>query len=90
MTAVRWLKILGYLFQQHHQGIYYNGHERSDILQYRKEFLEKMFRHKKYISKYDGKFINWICSNLSEGEKERILVVHDESIFYSNDDKREV
>ncbi len=49
-----------------------------------------MFGHEKYMSKYDGEFMNWICPNLPEGEKERILIVHDESIFYSNDDKREV
>ena len=58
MTAVRWLKILGYSFQQHHQGIYHDGYERPVVLQYRKEFLEKMFGHKKYISKYDGEFMN--------------------------------
>ena len=69
--------------------IYYDGHERPDVLQYRKEFLEKIFGHEKYMSKYDGEFMNWICPNLPEGEKERILIVHDESIFYSNDGKRE-
>src|SRR6185369_10110517 len=42
-TATRWLSILGYTFTQHHQGTYYDGHGRDDVLQYRKEFLEKMF-----------------------------------------------
>jgi len=46
MTAVRWLKILRYSFQQHYQGIYHDRHERLNILQYKKEFLEKMFGHK--------------------------------------------
>ena len=49
-----------------------------------------MFGHEKYMSKYDGEFMDRICLNLPEGEKERILVVHDESIFYSNDGKRGV
>ncbi len=49
-----------------------------------------MFRYEKYILKYDSEFMNRICPNLPEGEKERILVVHDESIFYSNNDKCEV
>ena len=39
-----------------------------------------MFGHEKYMSKYDGEFMDRICSNLPEGEKERILVVYDESI----------
>ncbi|CAG8781653.1 900_t:CDS:2, partial [Rhizophagus irregularis] len=75
MTTTRWLKVLGYSFQQYRRGIYYDGHEREDILQYRKKFLENIFNHEKYMSKY-------------EGEKERVLVVHDECIFYSNDGKR--
>ena len=41
MTATRWLNVLGYSFQQHHKGIYYDGHEREDVVQYWKEFLEK-------------------------------------------------
>ena len=55
-----------------------------------KNFLEKMFGHEKYMSKYNSKFMDRIRPNLPEGEKERILVVYDESIFYSNDGKREV
>ena len=70
MTATRWLNILGYSFQQYHQGIYYDGHERDDILQYRKVFLEKMFEHEKYMSKYEGETMKRIYPNLPEGEKE--------------------
>ena len=40
------------------------------------------------MSKYEGEFMDRICPDLSEGEKERVLVVHDECIFYSNDGKR--
>ncbi|GET59556.1 uncharacterized protein OCT59_009507 [Rhizophagus irregularis] len=32
-------------------------------------------------------FMDQIYLNLPEGEKERVLVVHDECIFYSNDGK---
>jgi hypothetical protein len=90
MTATRWLNILGYSFQQHRQGIYYDGHERDDVIQYRKKFLEEMFEHEKYMSKYEGEAMNRIYPNLPEGKKERILVTHDECIFYSNDGKRGV
>jgi hypothetical protein len=82
------LKVLGYLFQQYRRGIYYDEHERDDVLQYQKEFLEKIFEHEKYMSKYEGENMEYIYPNLPEGEKERILVVHDECIFYSNDGKR--
>ncbi len=90
MTAMRWLNILGYSFQKHHQGIYYDGHERDDVLQYREVFLEKIFEHEKYMSKYEGETMKRIYPNLPEGEKERILVTHDECIFYFNDGKRGV
>ncbi|POG61994.1 hypothetical protein GLOIN_2v1785920 [Rhizophagus irregularis DAOM 181602=DAOM 197198] len=73
MTAARWLNVLDYSFQQYRRGIYYDRHERDDVVQYRKEFLEKMFEHEKYMSKYEGESIDQIHPNLPEGEKERIL-----------------
>ncbi|PKK65430.1 hypothetical protein RhiirC2_786171 [Rhizophagus irregularis] len=87
MTTTR-LKVLGYSFQQYRHGIYYDEHEKKDVLQYRKEFLENIFNHEKYMSKYEDEFMDRIYPNLLEGEKERVLVVHDECIFYSNDGKR--
>jgi len=79
------------LFQQYHREVYYDGHEREDVLQYRKEFLEKIFeyeKHEKYMSKYESESMDRIRLDLPEGEKERVLVVHDKYIFYSNDGKR--
>ena len=49
-----------------------------------------MFEHEKYMSKYEGEMMDRIYPNLPEEEKERILVTHDECIFYSNDGKRGV
>jgi len=49
-----------------------------------------MFEHEKYMSKYEGEMMDRIYPNLPEEEKERILVTHDECIFYSNDGKREI
>src|SRR5205823_1300010 len=33
-TATRWLNILGFFYQQHRQGLYYDGHEREDVIAY--------------------------------------------------------
>jgi len=87
-TARRWLNILGYSYQRYHLGIYYDGHERDDVIQYCKKFLEEIFEHEKFMSKYEGENMDRVQPNLTEGEKERILVTHDECIFYSNDGKR--
>jgi len=31
-----------WLYKQHKQGIYVDGHERNDVVEYRKEFLAEM------------------------------------------------
>jgi len=40
------------------------------------------------MSHYEGENMNRILPNLAKGEKEHILVTHDECIFYSNDGQR--
>jgi hypothetical protein len=87
-TATRWLHILGYTKQKQKQGLYFDGHERIDVTQYRTEFLNKMFEYEKFMSYYEGENMDRILPNLVEGEKEHILVTHDECVFYSNDGQR--
>ena len=41
-TAHRWLKRMGFTYKQYQQGICVDGHERDDVVEYRKEFLAKM------------------------------------------------
>ncbi len=43
-TAIRWLKKMGFVFSQYTKGMYIDGHERDDVIAYRKEFLEIMSR----------------------------------------------
>ena len=68
-----------YYYQQQKQGIYYDGHEREDVVEYRRIFLSEIAKFEKYMKR--------IAPILNLGEKEHILVVHDECIFYSNDGK---
>ena len=89
-TAVRWLHILGYTKQRQKQGIYYDEHERADVIQYRNTFLKQILDYEKLMSHYEGENMNRILPDLAEGEKEHILVTHDECIFYSNDGQRGV
>ncbi|PKY44370.1 hypothetical protein RhiirA4_458653 [Rhizophagus irregularis] len=49
-----------------------------------------MFEYEKYMSKYESESMDRIHPNLPEEERKRILVVHDECIFYSNDGKCEL
>ncbi|GBC21156.2 hypothetical protein RIR_jg24235.t1 [Rhizophagus irregularis DAOM 181602=DAOM 197198] len=89
-TAVRWLHILGYTKQRQKQGIFYDGHERADVVQYRNDFLKQIFEYERLMSRYEGENMDRILPDLAEGEKEHILVTHDECIFYSNDGLRGV
>src|SRR5438128_4161038 len=41
-TAKRWLKKLGFVFSRFTKGIYFDGHERSDVVEFCKKFLEDM------------------------------------------------
>jgi hypothetical protein len=33
---------MGFRYKQYHKGIYVDGHERDDVVAYRKEFLAQM------------------------------------------------
>ena len=82
--------MLGFFNQQQKQGVYFDGHERDDVVEYRKKFLEEVAKYEPYIANYEGETMDKILPNLQNGEKEHILVTHDECIFYSNDGKRGV
>ena len=84
-TVRRWLNIIGYHYQQQKQGIYYDGHEREDVVEYRHIFLSEIAKFEKYMATYEGEDMKRIAPILNLGEKEHTLVVHDECIFYSND-----
>ena len=49
-TAINWLRKLGYSCQCSKKGLYYDGHERPDVVKYRKEFLEKMAKFEQYVT----------------------------------------
>ncbi|PKY61465.1 hypothetical protein RhiirA4_431830 [Rhizophagus irregularis] len=53
-TTRRWLNVLGFFHQQQRQGVYYDGHEREDVVKYRKIFLEEMDKYEPYMASYEG------------------------------------
>ena len=78
-TARLWLHNLGFSQQHHHKGVYFDGHEREDVVAYRKQFLDKLAELDRRTITSDG-----IRPELEDGEKPLIRVVHDESTFYAN------
>jgi hypothetical protein len=86
-TSRIWLRKLGLVPQSRKKGIYFDGHEREDVIEYRKCFLDKMFEYEKLMPKFEGENMEQHNPEISSNEKLHILVTHDECVFYSNDDR---
>lgn len=86
-TATRWLHILDYqVGDSTKKGMYLDGHERADVVEYRKKFLNEMEDHLKRMPVYVGDEMETrIMPELTDSIKPLIIVVHDESCFQSND-----
>ncbi|KIJ36225.1 hypothetical protein M422DRAFT_96515, partial [Sphaerobolus stellatus SS14] len=91
-TARRWLKRLDWRYGKTKNGMYIDGHEREDVVEYRKGFLERWKEYEKRMIIYDnhGNIIstpNGPAIPLQVRFK-LILVTHDESTFYANDRRK--
>ena len=90
-TIYRWLHLLGYKHRKVTKGIFIDGHERADVVQYRDGYLQRMdqrLRRKiQYANDADGHLVA-IAPDLNPGEVETVLVFHDETCYAANDGKR--
>jgi hypothetical protein len=88
-TARAWLKHFGWEFRVGRKDVYYDGHERPDVIEYRKLFLNEIFELEKWMLKpLDDNIMVLEEPILNENEKCHILITHDESTFYANDGKK--
>lgn len=87
-TARRWLVKLGWTRTVLRKGVYMDGHERADVVEYReKVFLPKMKEFERRMAKYEGPELKRIEPNLLPGELELIAEFQDESCCQGNDHK---
>ena len=78
-TSSLYLKRLGFNQVDHQKGVFFDGHERDDVILYQCELMDKLEElDKKTISPHLPRPV------LAENEKAMIRVVHNESTFYSN------
>ncbi|GES84847.1 hypothetical protein GLOIN_2v1785920 [Rhizophagus clarus] len=84
-----WLNVLGFFYQQQKQGVNFDKHERDNVVKYRKMFLNEMAKYEPYMSSYERETMDQVLLNLQSSKKEHILIIYDECIFYSNDNKCE-
>ena len=87
--AQRWLKRMDWRYGKAPNGMYINGHERDDVVEYRKWFLAKYCRLERQMRRYDSDRVLEKEAELREGERVICEVTHDESTFYTNDRRRQ-
>ena len=91
-TARRWLHKLSWRYQQKKKGMFIDGHERGDVVEYRKGFVERWKEYEKRFIIYDndGNILSTPTGfPVAQGVRFRlILVTHDESTFYENDRRK--
>jgi hypothetical protein len=52
-TAKRWLHREGFRYTEHKKSLYYDGHDRPDVLEYRQnQFLPQMAEHRRRLVEY--------------------------------------
>ncbi|KZT17922.1 hypothetical protein NEOLEDRAFT_1184810 [Neolentinus lepideus HHB14362 ss-1] len=81
-TAINWLHKLGYACRLAKKGLYHDGHERPDMVEAHKKFLEEMVHYEKFMATYDDKTLERIPPALGPGQKEHVAIDQDESIFH--------
>ena len=92
-TAQKWMHELGFEIVAKKKGTFVDGHERSDVVEYRQKFLRKMvglgFLNVNNAPTEEAK--NALPSDLESPPPEvidkTVVIFHDESTFQANDDQ---
>jgi hypothetical protein len=90
-TVRQWLLLLGWRRTRVKKGVYMDGHERPDIVEYRNNvFLPLMALYKTRMVQWKAKGVGLMCiePDLRPEEKRVIAVFQDESSFHVNDNKQ--
>lgn len=91
-TALRWLEKMGWSYGKLKHGMYLDGHERSDVVEYRQAFVERWMGYERRFHRWDHdgtelpRPIGFPVAG-AIGRFRLILVTHDESTFFQNDER---
>ncbi|KAI0280561.1 hypothetical protein BC826DRAFT_924333 [Russula brevipes] len=91
-TAHRWLEKMGWTYGKLKHGLYLDGHERPDVVEYRQQFVERWMGHERRFHRWDHNGTELPRPNGfpvpgAIGRFRLILVTHDESTFFQNDER---
>jgi len=87
-TARCWLHREGFKFTEHKKALYFDGHERLDVMDYRQKVcLPAMAKHRRRLVEYSPENVEKLGDKVVNNYVERILVLmaHDESTTQAND-----
>ena len=86
-TACRWLQLEGFKYTLHKKAIYYDGHDRADVVKDRQErFLPTMKEHRQRLVEYSMEDpTKEILKPLPPDVRKLVLLAHDESTCTAND-----
>jgi hypothetical protein len=63
-------------YHEHRQGVYFDGHERPDVVEYRGKFLEQMFAYQRRMATFEGDDLSTVVPpELAPGEKQLTQVL---------------
>jgi hypothetical protein len=90
-TARRWLRQEGFRFLEHKKALYYDGHERPDVVHYRQNiFLPQMEKYRPRLVEYQtGDMNKRVEKNRPDNSQPwLVLLAQDESTAQQNDGKK--
>lgn len=87
-TIANYMVEWGYSYRKNKKTVYFDGHEREDVVAYRNEWSKRMINYMRRSDFYSGEKQEAILEpKLNEGESKIVFVTHDECTFYANDGK---
>ena len=85
-TAHRWLRSEGFQFISHKKGLYFDGHDRPDVLAYQQnEFLPTMKSLEPRLVRYIVGDVDKEIPAANFADRRLVLCTHDESTAQAND-----
>ncbi|EIE88582.1 hypothetical protein RO3G_13293 [Rhizopus delemar RA 99-880] len=91
-TLSNYLHEWDYVYRKNKKTIYFDGHEREDVVEYRNVWSKRMLEYMEKMDFYSGETEEDVLepNALPEGERKCVFVTHDESTFYANDGKNDM
>ena len=91
-TAHCWLSKLGWRYGRHQNGMYLDGHEREDVVEYWHVFVARFGQYKRHFHLWDDNRNKLPRPNgfpvpEAHGRFRLILVTHNESTFFQNNQR---